>query len=141
MERIIAYGHPNVKATHRTTFEITKETWLTPRGDCIIGINASKSPKELNNELKELLTKDNTLVVVILLTKNSYDYALGRGSSKLTLTDNVRCIFRRSNYASPNTVAILMNKAAKDLRRDLIEDLKRGSRLEAIILALNPYIT
>jgi len=141
MERVVAYGHSNVKATHRTTFEITKESWLTPRGDCIIGVNASKSPREFNSELKDLLMKDSTLVIVVLLTENSYDYALGYGSSKLTLTDDTRSIFRKSNFTSPNTVAILMNKAAKDLRRDLIEDLKKGSRLDVIILALNPYIT
>ncbi|RLG64278.1 DUF371 domain-containing protein, partial [archaeon] len=26
---IVAYGHPNIKATHKTTFEVTKDTYLT----------------------------------------------------------------------------------------------------------------
>ncbi len=141
LERIIAYGHPNIRATHRTTFEITKESWLTPRGDCIIGIRASKSPKEFSSEMKKLLRNDNTLVIVVLLTENSYDYVLGHGSSKLSLTDDTRSVFRKSGFTSPNTVAIMANKAAKDLNREIVNDLRNGSRLDVIILAINPYIT
>jgi hypothetical protein len=39
-EKIEAWGHPNVSANNRTTFEVTKEDHLTRRGDCIIAINA-----------------------------------------------------------------------------------------------------
>jgi hypothetical protein len=42
IEKINAVGHPNVLATHEKTIEITKEDFLTPTGDCIIGINADK---------------------------------------------------------------------------------------------------
>lgn len=141
VERIVAYGHSNIKASHRTTFEVTKESWLTPRGDCIVGVNASKAPKDFSGEVKDLLRKDSTLVIVVLLTENAYDYAVGYGSSKFTLSDSVKCVFRKSSFTSPNTVAIMMNKAAKDLNRKLVEDLKKGSRLDIVILALNPYIT
>ncbi|MGB9674949.1 MAG: DUF371 domain-containing protein, partial [Nanopusillaceae archaeon] len=34
-------GHKLVKATHKSTLEITKDNFLTERGDCIIGINSS----------------------------------------------------------------------------------------------------
>ena len=40
MEIVIARGHPNIRATHKTTLEVTKEKELSPRGDCIIGICA-----------------------------------------------------------------------------------------------------
>ncbi len=141
LERIKAKGHPNVKATHKTTFEITKENWLTPRGDCIIAIKASKSPREFNSELKNLLRRDDTITIVVLLTKNAYDYVIGKGSSKLTLSDKVRAVFRKSFYTSPNTVAINVNKAAKDLKRNLIDDLRKGFELDVIILAINPHVT
>ncbi|RLF17024.1 MAG: DUF371 domain-containing protein, partial [Thermoprotei archaeon] len=36
VEEIIAWGHPNIRALHRSTMEITKEPYVTPRGDCII---------------------------------------------------------------------------------------------------------
>jgi len=38
--RFHAYGHPNMRAAHKLTLEFTKDKELTPRGDCIIGINA-----------------------------------------------------------------------------------------------------
>ncbi|HIP75502.1 MAG TPA: DUF371 domain-containing protein, partial [Thermococcus paralvinellae] len=41
-EIIHCYGHENIKATHKSTLEITKEDFLTPRGDCIICIKADK---------------------------------------------------------------------------------------------------
>ena len=35
-----AWGHVNVRATHRSTFEVTREPSLTPRGDCIVGVSS-----------------------------------------------------------------------------------------------------
>jgi uncharacterized protein len=42
MDKVIfrAYGHPNMRSAHRLTFEFTKDRDLTPRGDCIIGVNS-----------------------------------------------------------------------------------------------------
>ena len=37
-ERIICRGHPLVRGTHPTTFEVTTEGHLTRQGDCIIGV-------------------------------------------------------------------------------------------------------
>jgi hypothetical protein len=38
-------GHENIRSNHQKTIEITKESHLTPSGDCIIGVNASSSCK------------------------------------------------------------------------------------------------
>ena len=46
------FGHPLIKATHETTFEITKEEKISLKGDCIIGVKANKSCKDLNDQLK-----------------------------------------------------------------------------------------
>ncbi|MCD6301577.1 MAG: DUF371 domain-containing protein, partial [Staphylothermus sp.] len=48
-------GHPNIRATHKTTLEITKEPHVTPRGDCIIAVNATKATKDLDPELKNII--------------------------------------------------------------------------------------
>ncbi len=56
-ERLIykfsCYGHPNIKATHVKTLEITKDDGLSERGDCIIGIKADwwSLPEEMTKEL------------------------------------------------------------------------------------------
>ncbi|HRX33916.1 MAG TPA: DUF371 domain-containing protein, partial [Methanoregulaceae archaeon] len=37
-ERICCRGHHNIRGTHRSTFQVTTETDLSPRGDCVIGV-------------------------------------------------------------------------------------------------------
>ena len=59
--KIIAYGHKNVRGTHKTTFEITKDKDLTERGTCIIGVNASYDL----DELKVFKTKAVTIFAVV----------------------------------------------------------------------------
>jgi hypothetical protein len=49
-EEIVFYGHPNVLGLHKRTIEITKDDYLTERGDCIIGINSNKSCNDLDDK-------------------------------------------------------------------------------------------
>ena len=55
------FGHENIRSNHKKTIEITKESHLTPRGDCIVGVNANSScadlPEELKNKLKNSKNK------------------------------------------------------------------------------------
>ncbi|HID73268.1 TPA: DUF371 domain-containing protein [Candidatus Micrarchaeota archaeon] len=45
---VTARGHPNIRAEHETTFEVTTEPSLTPRGDCIVGVQADKAASDLS---------------------------------------------------------------------------------------------
>ncbi len=130
-----AKGHVNVKATHRSTVEVTKEDYLTPRGDCIIGISAELSPKELPEELKTIISSDGSIVVAILCSNGLCDSIVGRGSSRMTLSDDRRMVFRKSTYIGPETVMINASKAAIDLRRDLVRILAGGGELVVVLLA------
>src|SRR5881296_4089631 len=51
-EEITAWGHPNVKASHSSCIEITKSDSLRKEGDCIVGVKADKSCKQLTAEMK-----------------------------------------------------------------------------------------
>ncbi|MEM2023054.1 MAG: DUF371 domain-containing protein [Archaeoglobaceae archaeon] len=55
---IFARGHKNLRATHRTTLEVTKESYLTPRGNCIVGVKASSSARDLPEWLKKEIKSD-----------------------------------------------------------------------------------
>lgn len=132
-----AWGHENIKATHRTTIEITKDDYLTPRGDCIIGIKANKGADDLNPELKRIIRKDCSIVITIFISENVVDYVIGYGSFNLSLSDPNRLIIRRSNYVNEPTLMIRANKAAFNLRRDLVDRLKRGSELLVIIVGVD----
>ena len=124
LEVIKARGHPNIRALHRTTIEITKEHNLTPRGDCIIGVSSDKAPLDFSREFKKCARRDEAIIIVVLGASGLQDIVLAHGSSKLVLTSNTRIILRKSTYIDPSTVAIRASKAAGDLRRDLIDKLR-----------------
>lgn len=135
---LVARGHPNVRASHRTTLEITKDEWLTVRGNCIIGVASSKAAADLDERLKRVLSSDDAVVVVVLSTSSACDVVVARGSSALAFTDSRKLIVRRSGYVDGATLAIRADKAAIDLRRDLVEDLRRGDTLKVVVIALRP---
>ena len=84
VERIHAFGHENVLCTHKSTIEITKHKSLSEKGDCIIGVNASKACSDLTSELKYNI-KNGKKITVILKVGNKQDYFYGYGSKKLRL--------------------------------------------------------
>ena len=56
------FGHENIRSNHKKTIEITKESHLTPRGDCIVGVNANSSCSDLPEKLKNKLKNSKTNV-------------------------------------------------------------------------------
>jgi len=130
-----AKGHRNVKALHETTFEVTKDDYLTPRGDCIIGIESEASASDMPEWLKNKI-RAGGLVVVILCSEGVCDSVVGLGDPRMSLSDTRRMVFRRSNFVGPETVMIRASKAAKDLSRALIERLRNGSKLMVALTAL-----
>ncbi len=139
IEVVKAYGHVNVTAKHRSTIELTKDEYLTPRGDCIIGIKACKALRDFSQEFKELVKRDGSIIIAIFIADDTYDFVVGRGSSKLTLTSDRKIIIRKSEYVDQSTIMIKSNKAAKDLNRRLIKKLRDPSAvLYAVFIALTP---
>lgn len=130
VDKVLARGHRNIRATHKKTFEITREDDLTPRGDCIVAVSANKSLRDLDPGVKDGIRR-GWVVAVIIIVNGLWDIAIGHGDPGLGLNDPVRIIARKSTYISPNTLMLRSDKAASDLRRDLIELLRRGE--EAII--------
>ncbi len=128
----LAKGHPLIRATHKSTFEITTESFLTPRGDCIIGISSTHSAQSLPEDLKEHLRKGGQIRIV-LMVDDIKDEVIAYGHPNLTFISNISMVFRKSDYIDDRTVAIRANKAAKDLRRDLVSKLRDGATLKVII--------
>ena len=69
-------GHPNIRAEHPTTLEVTKDDFLTPRGDCIVGIASNKGASDINRCVKEVLRAGGKLVAVILVEGDLFDLSL-----------------------------------------------------------------
>lgn len=130
-------GHANVRATHRTTLEITRDSELTPKGDCIIGVEADKALTDLSQELKETIMSEGTLVLVLVVDElERHDVILGLGDPRLKLSDDRRIIVRRSSFIDSSTLLVKATKSAADLDRELVNDLKSGVSAKAYIVGI-----
>ncbi|MEM1919356.1 MAG: DUF371 domain-containing protein [Desulfurococcaceae archaeon] len=134
VEKVKAWGHQNIRATHRTTIEITKDAELTPRGDCIIGVKADKSVNDLSVEFKNKLRREGSILIIEIKVSNLMDYVLAEGSPKLSLDDDNKLIIRKSTYIDRATLCIRANKSAADIDRNLIEKLKNPSTVVTLTL-------
>jgi hypothetical protein len=129
---ISSIGHPNVSAQHKTTLELTKEDFLTPTGDCIIGINSDTACADLPDELKRVLKLAKKLTIT-LECNGITDTVSARGDPRLTLTSKTSMVIRKSDYVCDRTLCVRADKAAADLDRKLIEELKKGESLKVTL--------
>jgi hypothetical protein len=136
VEEIYAFGHNNILCTHKTTIELTKNKFLTKRGNCILGVNASKSCENLNSKLKNFIRK-GCKINVIIRSGDLTDSFYGFGSKSLTLIDKEDLVFRKSNFICDRTVLINCSKASIDLKSNLIEKLKNPNVKFSIIFKVD----
>jgi len=136
IEKVSAYGHENILCTHSTTIEITKEKSLTKKGNCIIGINASKACFDLNDNLKKKI-KDGSRIKITLKLENLQDSFFGFGNKDLRLMDRNDMVFRKSNFICDRTVLINCTKSSEDINHELIEKLKIAGKKLSIIFEIN----
>lgn len=129
-----ARGHHNVTSKHKSTFEITMDREIGETADCIIGVDSTISMKDFPRKLKKAIAKKNAIIKVLLKTKNAEDEIKGRGHPNLTLSHPTDIVCRKSNYICDRTLMIKADKAACNLKRELIEDLKNGSDLRVEII-------
>jgi len=117
-------GHENIRSTHKKTIEITKNSELTPKGDCIIGVNATYSCLDLPSSLKEKL-QDPKSKVKFSIKVEKYEFIVeGRGGEDLTLTHREDIVIRKSNFVSPRTLAVKCDKASDLLPREMVKLLQ-----------------
>ncbi len=131
-----ARGHPNISATHRSTFEITREDFLTPRGDCIIGVEAELACRDLPAWFKEALRSGEVLLVIELEVEGMKEVVNAKGSPRLSLASPTSMVIRRSDYIDDRTLAIKADKAARDLSRELVNRLKNRDAILTIRLRI-----
>lgn len=136
LEKVSAYGHENILCTHSTTIEITKEKSVTKKGNCIIGIKASKACFDLNHNLKKKI-KDGNKIKITLKLENLQDSFFGFGNKELRLLNKNDMVFRKSNFICDRTVLINCTKSSNEINRELIEKLKIPGKKLSIIFEIN----
>lgn len=137
VELIIARGHKNIQATNKSTFEITKDAYLTPGGDCIIAVEANKSLSDLSEEFKQILRKNDAKITITIKVGNKKEEVIARGHTKLMLTSPTSIVSRKSSYFCERTLAIRANKSAGNLSRSLVTKLKDPQNRVYIELAVD----
>ncbi|MEM3061585.1 MAG: DUF371 domain-containing protein [Candidatus Bathyarchaeia archaeon] len=134
VEFIEARGHEEIRATHGTTFEITKEEFLTERGDCIIATKASKSVSGLSSEFKSLARNRSTVIKVLIEVNGLRELATGRGDNALSFASQTSMVIRKSDYVCHRTLMVNSDKVAKDFSREFVKLLRNPNQTIRIMI-------
>jgi hypothetical protein len=130
MDRVIhARGHENVTAQHASTFEVTSDDFLTPAGDCILGIEADRVPAEFDDPFVTACQQADATIVAELSAGGYTERVEGRGDPDLTFDSDRSLVCRTSEYTDDRTVAVGMDRAAAHLDDELVAALADGAEL------------
>ena len=116
---------------HQTTLEITKDSEISRRADCIIGVEANKACVDLHGVLVEHIRSRGKLRFVIKVKQHNFVF-YGSGNSDLQLTDPREMVFRKSDFVSSRTIALRCDAAAIDLPREMIRLLQDPNTIGAM---------
>ena len=134
IEVIYARGHANVQSTHKTTFQIAKEPFLSKRGDCVIAVAATKGAIDLSSNFKETARREKARITVIIEVDKVKEVVKAQGSASLTFTHPSDLVVRKSSYVCGRTLAVRADKAANDLSRKLVEKLQNPEQRVKVTL-------
>lgn len=118
------YGHPNMRALHPRTVEITTEPNLTVSGDCIVGVNASCGCSGIPEEMKDLMRRSDSKIKITIKVNNRSFVICGNGHEDLKLENQHDIVIRKSDYLCPRTLAINCDVASDDIPREMVKQLQ-----------------
>jgi len=139
-EIIHARGHENVLSTNKTTFEITKETHLTKRGDCVIAVGSDKSANDLSLRFGKIARSESARIEITVEVDGEVEVINACGSRHLSFTHPMDLVIRKSDYVCGRTLAIRADKAAKDFSRTLVEKLRNPKQSVKITITAESII-
>jgi hypothetical protein len=126
-ETVHARGHEHVTATHGSTLEVTGDDFLTPAGDCILAIEADRTPAEFDPAFVAACQDADARVTATVEAGGHTDRIRGRGDPALTFDSDRSAVCRTSDYVDDRTVLVGAGRAAADLDRDLVAALADGA--------------
>lgn len=128
-EIVHARGHENVSARHASTFEVTTDDYLTPAGDCILGIEANRAPADFDPAFVAACQNEEATITATIEADGHEAVVTGRGHPDLTFEDERSMVGRTSTYVDDRTILVGADAAAGDFDRDLIAALSEGAEL------------
>jgi hypothetical protein len=124
-----ARGHEHVTAEHGSTFEVTSDDWLTPAGDCILGVEADSVPADVDPAFAAACRDSEATITVTFEAGGHVQTVTGRGDPGLTFADDRSWVGRTSDYVDDRTVVVGADAAAAAFDRDLVAALADGADL------------
>ncbi|MCC7565006.1 MAG: DUF371 domain-containing protein [Methanomicrobiaceae archaeon] len=137
-EVIRCRGHPLIRGTHPTTFEVTKDREVTLSGDCIIGVAADKGAADLSPGFRRALADDRARLITRITVGDESVEIRSRGSGALSLDHPTDLVWRQSTFVCGRTVGISSDRVARTLPRTMIERLRRGEGMTVELIAVTP---
>ena len=128
-ETIHARGHEHVQSAHASTFEVTSDDWLTPAGDCILAIEADRTPADFADAFVAAAQSHDAHITATLSTDGHSHTITGRGHPDLTFAGDRSAVGRTSDYVDDRTIMVGADGAAADIDRDLVDALAGGAEL------------
>ncbi len=126
-EVVTARGHEHVAATHSSTLEVTSDDYLTPAGDCILGIDADRIPADFDAAFVAACQDADARVTLTLAADGHRERITGSGHPDLTFASDRSLVARTSEFVDDRTVMVAADAAAADVDRDLVESLADGA--------------
>jgi len=120
------YGHENILGTHAKTFEFTKDFELSLDGDCIVGV---KADFELI-KLKKFLSDKKKISIKISCDGVSDEVKCDVNAD---FNDSHEIVVRKSEFNSRRTLGVRADKAASELKKELIEKMKENIKIKVEI--------
>ncbi|MFB6175771.1 MAG: DUF371 domain-containing protein, partial [Halobaculum sp.] len=103
--------------------------WLTPAGDCIVGVEADRAPADFDSEFCAAC-RDESAEITATLSVGEFEHSLvGRGDPSLTFESERSLVCRTSDYVDDRTVLLGADGAATDVDRELVAELADGAEL------------
>ena len=132
MEAVVdAHGHEHVTAQHASTLELTSDDFLTPAGDCILGIEADRTPADFDPDFVAACRDADATITATFEAGDHTETVRGRGHPDLEFANDRSLVCRTSEYVDDRTVMVAADAAAADLDRDLVAALAEGADLQA----------
>lgn len=131
-ETVRARGHEHVSAEHASTWELTSDDWLTPAGDCILGIEADTTPADFDSAFVDACQSHDATIEATLRVGDHEQTIVGSGHPDLSFADDRSLVARTSDYVDDRTVMVDADTAAEGFARELVDALADGGSVECV---------
>jgi hypothetical protein len=119
-----AFGHPNINTQHKTTLMITKDNFVTQKGDCIVAIAANIGLSDFPEKIKKAVRRNDSKIILTMNVDNCYFEIRGNGHPKITYNHPTDIVSRKSAYVCDRTLMVLADKSACDIPFELLNTLR-----------------